>query len=508
MLIAVSTGVVLLLVLGLSAISINYMTSAQESMINITENHNTKIDLLSDMGKLVRERSLRLHAMYFNEDLWRRSEEFEKFSNLAPEFIKLRDGFRKLELTKEEKDIFNEAMRLISITQSLQLDIRDKLLGDHDKQARKMIAEKDLPMENKLLSVFDKLVTNLREASKKASDKTRVEFQFSIVLFFSVALAIIIVVCVGAFFVGRRITSSENKLFEEKERAEVTLNTIVNGVITTDVSGKILMLNPAAANMIEWEQDTAWNKQLEDVYCIYQLGSDDVIDRKEFCKVIDGPCMHTTHHHRLIGRSGREIIVEETVSPIFDTSQNIIQFSYTFRDVSYERGRTDQALRDSLTGAMNRRFMETEMQRLIHSANEMDVTHGFLYIDIDFFKQINDTHGHTAGDKVLYDLAAIMLSKIRQKDVLVRLGGDEFVVLVKNCDLETARLIAEKILESINGYSLTYKEKTLGGFSASIGLSMIRSGTKNSDQILDEADRACYEVKESGRNGLRVCSAY
>lgn len=495
---------VMLLVLGLSAISITYMTSAQKTLKNITNIHNAKVDLLYDMDRIVRARSLHLHAMYFNQDPWRRADRFDKFSSLAPEFIALRNKFLQFDLTQKEKDMFSEAMKYITLTQKLQLNIRDKLSAELDGQARILIAEKDVPLESNLLSIFDQLVNELRVASETASQDAITRYNYSIAAFLTITLIIVMVVLYGSSFVGTRLEISENKLFEEKERAEVTLSTIINGVITTDVNGRVLSLNSAAANMIGWDQDAVQNKYLEEVYQLFDLGMDDYVDKKEFREIIEGPCMRLNHHHRLIGRTGREITIEETVSPIFDADQNVIQFSYSFRDVSYEHDKIGESLRDSLTGAMNRRFLETEMQRLIYSANEMNITHGFLYIDIDFFKTINDSHGHTAGDKVLFDLSTIMLSQIRQKDVLVRLGGDEFVVLVKNCELKTAELIAEKILQTINSYSLTYNEKILSGFGASIGISLIRSNTKNSGQILDEADRACYQVKKSGRNGCRV----
>jgi len=504
MLIAASTSIVLLLVLGLSTISIHYMTSVQNSMNEITSNHNAKVDLLYDMGKIVRQRSLHLHAMFFREDLWERGEEFNKFNALAGEFISLRDKFLSLELTPGEKYGFSEAMKLIAMTQPLQLGISYKLSSDKDQQARKLITEKDLPLENKLIRVFDRLIHDLRTQSLSANKKANSVYQISKLVLIFLGTIILIVVGVGAYFVSRRIASSEKKLFEEKERAEVTLNTIVSGVITTDVNGRILTINPAAANMIECEIDCAIHRQLEDMYCIYDLSCDAPINREEFCQKLDGPSMHINNHHRLIGCCGREIIIEEIVSPIFDTEQNVIQFTYTFRDVSYERDRTDLALRDPLTGAMNRRYLETEMQRLIYNANEINTTHGFLYIDIDYFKNVNDTYGHMAGDKVLHDLSVIMLKQVRKKDVLVRLGGDEFVVLVKDCNLETARIIAEKILESFNNHTIQFGQKILSGFSASIGISMIRSGIVNSGQILEEADRACYQVKKSGRNGMEI----
>lgn len=155
---------------------------------------------------------------------------------------------------------------------------------------------------------------------------------------------------------------------------------------------------------------------------------------------------------------------------------------------------------DPLTGIMNRRaFMklaEQEFAQTQRHRNEM----ALIMCDADYFKRINDCHGHLAGDQVLQDLAAILQNHRRKGDLLARYGGEEFIVLLPRTDGTDARDWAERIRILVENFEFNYKGIDIP-VTLSIGVKSYHQGhTENLDMLIDQADQALYQAKQSGRN--------
>jgi diguanylate cyclase (GGDEF)-like protein/PAS domain S-box-containing protein len=164
-----------------------------------------------------------------------------------------------------------------------------------------------------------------------------------------------------------------------------------------------------------------------------------------------------------------------------------------------------QASHDSLTGLINRREFERRIERLLTSAWERDAVHALCYVDLDRFKLVNDTCGHTAGDELLRQLGELLLRRIRGRDTLARLGGDEFAVLMEHCPLEDAEAVAEGLREAVAEHRFAWEDKTFT-LGASIGLVPITSSSQSIHAVMSAADNACYIAKDSGRNLIYVAS--
>ena len=160
------------------------------------------------------------------------------------------------------------------------------------------------------------------------------------------------------------------------------------------------------------------------------------------------------------------------------------------------------AFHDSLTGLTNRGEFERRLDVAVDAAREAGEKHALLYIDLDQFKLVNDSCGHPAGDQLLKHLARHLRSGLRESDTLARLGGDEFGVLLKNCAMDRAHLLAHKLLDSIKDYRFTWEERTFK-MGASIGLVQV-GGDQCAQSLLSMADMACYEAKDRGRNRVHV----
>ncbi|MFZ5473789.1 MAG: putative bifunctional diguanylate cyclase/phosphodiesterase [Pseudomonadota bacterium] len=161
------------------------------------------------------------------------------------------------------------------------------------------------------------------------------------------------------------------------------------------------------------------------------------------------------------------------------------------------------AYHDSLTGLINRHRFEQRLTMALRNAKDWNSEHALLYLDLDQFKVVNDTCGHVAGDELLKQLARVLQDHVRESDTLARLGGDEFGLLLENCPIDQAVQIAEKLLQAINAFRFSWGGKTFS-VGGSIGLAAITAHNPSVDDLLRNADIACYAAKDGGRNRIHI----
>lgn len=302
-------------------------------------------------------------------------------------------------------------------------------------------------------------------------------------------------------------TLQEIMIAESKELAEVTLSSIGDAVITTDPQGKTRYLNRMA------EQLTGWTTQLAlglDIWDTMPLIDEQTGAPLEHVAV---KCLHqrqaigTSAHTSLVTRDGRQIAVEDCAAPIWSRDGEMLGAVVVFRDVSHERKLSQQlswqATHDHLTGLINRRHFEQLVAGALHTAKEQGHVHALLYLDLDQFKIINDTCGHSAGDLLLQMLAKLLQSQMRDSDILARLGGDELGVLLPHCPMEHARQVGEQLRQSIRDFHFAWDSRSYE-LGVSIGMVEINQDSKSLSELLIAADQACYLAKEQGRNRIHV----
>lgn len=159
----------------------------------------------------------------------------------------------------------------------------------------------------------------------------------------------------------------------------------------------------------------------------------------------------------------------------------------------------DQVLRDPLTGLYNRRYLETILAQKIPPAEQGGNETGILMLDVDHFKQVNDTYGHPAGDAVLQALAKLVLERIRAEDIACRFGGEEFVVILPGAPLDVVRERAEVIRRDFQATRVAHQGLEIT-VTLSIGAAMCPADGRDGAAVLACADRALYQAKEEGRN--------
>ena len=210
---------------------------------------------------------------------------------------------------------------------------------------------------------------------------------------------------------------------------------------------------------------------------------------------------------RINTRKGRILHVLELGEPVLDEQGRLIRTFGTLQNIT-ERKETEkrlnyQANHDALTGLINRREFEKRAERLLSTIKPGRAEHALCFMDLDQFKIVNDSCGHTAGDEMLRQLGVVLSSTVRHRDTLARLGGDEFGLLMEHCSLDDAKRVVTSILSAIEGYHFSWEEKTFK-VSISIGLVPITDATASVTALLQDADAACYLAKDNGRNRVHV----
>ncbi|WP_105699438.1 diguanylate cyclase [Cronobacter dublinensis] len=295
-------------------------------------------------------------------------------------------------------------------------------------------------------------------------------------------------------------------LFQEKERLHITLDSIGEAVICTDVAMNVTFMNPVAEKMSGWRQEEAIGQP---VLAILRITFGD-----------NGPLLEDIHSgdatHASTGidqdvvlhcRSGGNYDIHYTITPLSTLEGENIGSVLVIHDVTESRKMLRQlsysASHDALTHLANRVSFEAHLKRLLQSVSDTHQRHALVYIDLDRFKAVNDTAGHAAGDALLRELASLMLGMLRTTDVLARLGGDEFGLLLPDCSLENARTISERIVAAINEYPFVW-ESRLHRIGASAGITIIEAANNQAQEVMSQADIACYTSKNAGRGVVTV----
>ena len=301
---------------------------------------------------------------------------------------------------------------------------------------------------------------------------------------------------------------AETRIFEEKERAQVTLQSIGDGVITTDAEGNIDYINPVAQDLTGWDMRGARGMPVTSIMTIINEHTRATVENPVMRCLRDGRIVTLAENSVLITKNSDEIPIQDSAAPIRDRIGNIIGSVIVFHDTSKEsrlfRQLSYQASHDSLTGLINRTEFENRLVATFETLkSDPEQTSALLYLDLDQFKVVNDTFGHAAGDELLRQLSEILQAQIRSTDVFARLGGDEFGIFLERCDQERAMEVAEAIRVSVEGYRFEWQD-SFTTIRVSVGVVMVTSEDDNVASLMSSADVACYSAKDMGRNQVHL----
>ncbi|MFO7602204.1 MAG: diguanylate cyclase [Gammaproteobacteria bacterium] len=302
------------------------------------------------------------------------------------------------------------------------------------------------------------------------------------------------------------LRAAETALYEEKERAQVTLNSIGDAVLVTDVMGNVTYMNLVAEKMTGWSCDDALSRSLAEVFNIIDGTTREVAADPARRAIAEDRIVGLAADCVLIRRDGAETFIEDSAAPIHDRDGRVTGAVIVFHDISQSqamvRKMTHQARHDFLTGLPNRALLMERLSQAIKFAQRHGKQVALLFVDLDYFKDINDSLGHGVGDQLLKTSADRLVACVRATDTVYRQGGDEFVILLAEIEHpQDASQVAEKLQAAfavpqvIEGHEIN--------LTLSIGISVYPDDGDDMNAVMHNADVAMYHAKASGRNDYR-----
>lgn len=304
----------------------------------------------------------------------------------------------------------------------------------------------------------------------------------------------------------RHLRMMEEALFEEKERAQVTLNSIGDAVLTTDLNGKVTYLNLVAEKMTGWTLEEAMGHTLSTVFNIIDGETRSPSPSPAERAIAQNKVVELSANCILVRRDGSESDIEDSSAPIHNRRGDVVGAVLVFHDVSESRAMALKmsylAQHDFLTGLPNRLLLTERLSRAMGMGRRHGKQVALLFIDLDYFKHINDSLGHSLGDQLLKSVAQRMVSCVRVTDTVCRQGGDEFVILLSEIERpQDVVQVVEKLLAAfINPHQIAGHELHV---TLSIGVAIYPNDGAQVDTILQNADTAMYHAKARGRNNCQ-----
>jgi diguanylate cyclase (GGDEF)-like protein/PAS domain S-box-containing protein len=306
------------------------------------------------------------------------------------------------------------------------------------------------------------------------------------------------------------LRAAEEALFEEKERAQVTLNSIGDAVLTTDLQGNVTYLNLEAEAMTGWSREDTLGRPLAEVFRIINATTRETAANPAKLALAEDKTVGLAADTVLIRRDGFESVIEDSAAPIHNRSGQVTGAVIVFHDVSQSRAMaqkmTHLAQHDFLTGLPNRALLMERLSQAIGLAGRHHKQVGLLFLDLDNFKHINDSLGHAIGDELLKAVAARLVASVRSTDMVCRQGGDEFVILLAEIEQpQDAGLVAETLLAAFVESHLIGEQEL--HVTLSIGISVYPDDGDDVDSVMQNADTAMFHAKALGRNNYQFFRA-
>lgn len=506
----VGFSLVLALLVLITAAGLSRMETINQRMQSIIHDQHVKTGLISVMLRTTRERSQIIGSLFEVGDSGMRGEARRRYDALGAEFSDAVGRLRALSLSPEEQQALDHSLIAADKTKAVRDRVMALLLDEEWFAARQLLVAEGVTLQNEFQESLYLLLESKRAALTVEAAKASESARNAILFIVGVGALVLLSGGLVAWLMTRQVARTENALQVEKELAQVTLHSIGDGVITTDAQERVEYLNPIAEHYTGWSTAEARGRPLVEIFHVTDERAGGQSDPQAAASGNAGQDAPEAVSVRLLDRSGRECPIRYSQAPIRSRDGSAVGTIVVFHDISQIRAMAQQliwqASHDALTGLVNRREFERRLADLIETARNKDRQHALMFMDLDNFKAVNDTCGHAAGDELLRQLTAVMMTRMRGSDTLARLGGDEFGALLESCPPEQAVRIANAMRETIREFRFVWENKTFS-VGVSIGLVPIAGDSGELDSVnavLSAADACCYEAKNKGRDRVQV----
>lgn len=502
-----SFGLLLLVLTALMALGMTRIESFNSQLNTVTDSQSRDIGTISELFLSNGQRVSTIDRMFAAKTPEERTAIHAEYRRTIAVYNHAVVRLRELPVSVAGRAARDDAIKAAARAKNVGEQVAQFLLDGQIAPASELNLTQAVLTDSRLQETLYRLLEANQSATTRAVAVANQGMRNGFLLIGAGGLFALLAGAVIALLVIRVVASTEANLEHEKELAEVTLHSIVDGVITTDDSGRVDFLNPIAERYLGWTTQDARGKALGEVYRVVDERSGNVID--PLAGGADAAPEGEPISVRLVDRKGRECPIRYSHAPIRGRDGTVHGMIVVFHDVSQVRAMAQQliwqASHDALTGLVNRREFERRLSDLIDTAKTQGKEHALLFLDLDNFKAVNDTCGHAAGDELLRQLTSVMQTRMRGSDTLARLGGDEFGALLESCLTEQAVRVANGLRETIREFRFVWQDKTFS-VGVSIGLVPLNAESRDANNVLTLADVCCYEAKNRGRDRVQVYS--
>jgi len=488
--------------------SLEQMQTSHET-IEGSSRASDKMELIVELIETARARTRLTLKMSYEDDAFAKDDISLMLDKYAAQFRNLRQQLISLELTENEMQIMsalNDSIKPALIHQREAAEMALSNDNEDIEKAKITMVEIVYPLQSRIIDNFMELLNYQKiiilESREKASTQYETAYKLQTTLF----AIILILALLVAFYVIRRSAVIERELFLEKEKAQITLRSVGDAIITTNKDGLVDYLNPVAEKLTGYITHNVAGQPITKIYKAYDETNQRWLADCIINYLKDGSYNMPSNDIILYNADDELIDISQTIAPIQDTNDNVLGTITTFQDISKEKVLAKhiehQARHDSLTGLLNRREFETKVEQTLTLYHE-GTTHALCVMDLDRFKIVNDTLGHAAGDELLKQISSKIQKKLRRTDLFARIGGDEFAFFLSNIDVKKAEEIVETILNTVREYQFIWSNKAFR-IGASIGLVDAPAQVSNYENLYHAADTACYMAKHEGRDRCHI----
>lgn len=498
-------GAILVLLLMVMVLSISRMDKLQGHIEHFTLEMEEEKKFIYNMYNAARERTITLLTYLNHQDPFVRDEQLIHFQHQAETFIKSRNHLLNHALSAEQEKILQQQYKASGIAVQIQRRVIELYDNGQSVEARELMLNQAVPAQEKVLLTLQAFLQYEDEETSALLNKANSDYSNARLFLILSGIVAILIGLFIAFTTVRQTRKVATSLRDEKERALTTLYSIGDAVITTDATGHIDMINPVAEEILGKPLGQVKGQHYSEVLNLYHDSS--IYETPLADAMAQDEILFSSNAYVLRRQDQKEFAVEYTAAPIRDTTGKVIGGILTVRDVTEMNQLSEQlqyqASHDALTGLMNRSEFEKRLNLALHNAQTEQLSHVLCYLDLDQFKVVNDTCGHSAGDELLKQLAPLLKPLIRGNDVLARLGGDEFGVLLEGCNKNKGLEIADRMRQTIKDFRFNWNNNVFE-IGVSIGLVCIDEQSGNLNELMSAADSACYVAKDLGRNQVHT----
>jgi diguanylate cyclase (GGDEF)-like protein/PAS domain S-box-containing protein len=505
----------------------------EKNMQMMVDNHNTKNILLSEMIFHASHRTFLLQSIALSSDPFKRDELYLKLREHGGQFLKNRQTLMLLSLDEKEKTFLKQQRQFSSFTATEQNKAAQLLLAGKDQQAKRFIFS-TIASQEKVLHTLKNISLYLNQKDRHSHHESASHIHNTNVVTIFLTLSIVLILLTIAGFIYQNIQRHIKELnlsYSQVKNSEIRERSIrdmmVDSIIIIDHQGIIKEFNKSAEKIFGYSGHeiigknvdllmTSADKNQHDQYIdnylltgrtkIIGVGREIIAKRKDNTTFFadlsiskldsdkNGPPLFVGTLHDVSGRKENELQLLQI--------QNDLEHRVKLRTEELANANillTQQANFDALTGLANRYLFFDRLRQAIAQAKRRDYSLAIFFVDLDGFKNVNDSCGHDAGDEVLKKIAMRLEQHLRDEDTVSRIGGDEFAIILNSViDIKHVKMVAEKIINTIN-QPLNITDNDIP-MSASIGISFYPENNTDPDILLKQADIAMYKSKDKGKN--------